>query len=153
MSYYVRYKWRDLLVNSLTKCLKPSFAQNLVKPPGPPNSPQVADSMDKINTETMALLPSGFAILEVEINFGASSRACAFSFSGKPLSRTSFSTHAQRPGRPTHSSVGGYPCSGSGPAKRAGSSPARGSWGGGLFAQGDGAGPHGGPAVRHHACF
>jgi hypothetical protein len=36
---------------------KTAFAENLVKPPGAPNSRQRHDSIDKINMKTIAYLP------------------------------------------------------------------------------------------------
>jgi len=43
-------------------------AQNLVKPPKHPNSPQPADSVLKINLETLSHFPLEIAILEIESN-------------------------------------------------------------------------------------
>src|SRR5579863_2349841 len=78
---------------------EPAFCclvQNLVKPPKAPNSRQASDSTAKINPETMALLPSGFAILKVGIKTGASFQACAFSFVTTP----SYSRKCPNPSAP-----------------------------------------------------
>jgi hypothetical protein len=59
---------------------KTAFVPNLVKPPEAPNSRQPADSVEEINPKIWRVYPLESASLEIEIKFGASFPACAFSF-------------------------------------------------------------------------
>jgi hypothetical protein len=67
------------LINCTLNGAKIDFVRKLVKPLEASNSRQVHDSAKEINLKTWRVYPSESARLEVEIKFGASFPACAFS--------------------------------------------------------------------------
>jgi hypothetical protein len=114
---------------------KTAFVPNLVKPPEAPNSRQPADSVAEINLKIWRVYPLESASLKVEIKFGASFPACAFSFATTLI--PALTTNAQSQGRftPTHSSVAGELCPQGGPGTRPRHHSPRRSWRSGLRPQ------------------
>src|SRR5579863_3845849 len=107
---------------------KTAFVPNLVKPPDAPNSRQPADSVAEINPKIWRVYPLESASLEIEIKFGASFPACAFSFATTQI--PALTTDAQSQGRftPTHPSVAGELCPQGSPGPRPRHHSPRRSW-------------------------
>src|SRR5580692_2539453 len=114
---------------------KTAFVPNLVKPPEAPNSRQPADSVAEINLKTWRVYPLESASLEIEIKFGASFLACAFSFATTLIPALTINAQSQGRFTPTHPSVAGELCPQGGPGTRPRHHSPRRSWRGGLRPQ------------------